>query len=339
MSISLKNIAEELGLSKTTVSWVLSGRGDERNISRETQERVKECARQLNYVPNSLARSLNLGYSRTIGLIVPSISDSFYANVANKIEEVAHNAGYSLMIASSNSEAQMEEELIRVFVEKQVDGIILAPMKLSRDGVEYLVRERVPVVLIDRYYPDLEVSHVVIDNKEASRRLVEGMLAHEGCRKIAIVTTNPHLLTMDMRRAGYEEALASHGIAADPRLNVTVSVSSYREELPDALDGLFGSVPDVDGFFFTTHILLEEAVRYFKGRGTDMTDGDMSFASMRSEPLLNIIIPHLKAAGFPEAEMGETAFNILLDHIADRQNDVPSRPRSVVLKCSLPDGL
>lgn len=335
MSVSLKDIAAELGLSKTTVSWVLSGKGSQRNISPDTQQRVLDCAARLNYVPNSLARSLNLGYSKTIGLIVPSISDSFYANVANKIEEVAHALGYSLMIASSNSDARMEEELIRVFVEKQVDGIILASMKLTRSGVEYLQAKHVPLVMIDRYYPDMtDVSHVIIDNFEASCTLVSRMLS-EGYGKIAIVTTNPHLTTMDQRSQGYETVLTDAGIMVDPRLNVTVPVSAYRESLPERLDTMFAEVPDVDGFFFTTHILLEEALKYFISRGIDVHDGHLSFSCMRSDPLMKLIVPGLHVAEFPENEMGQAAVDMLVDEIEAKLNHSSVPVRSVVLKCKI----
>ena len=178
MGVSLKDIAAKLGISKTTVSWVLSGQGDKRNISTETQERVRACAKELNYSLNGLARSLNLGYTKTIGLILPSISDSFYANIANRVELVANASGYSLMIASSKYNADKEEELIRLFVEKQVDGIILAPMKLTQESQEYIQFNKVPLVFIDRNYEDLETSYVIIDNKDTSRILVDLSLIH-----------------------------------------------------------------------------------------------------------------------------------------------------------------
>ena len=115
MGASLKDIACKLNLSKTTVSWVLSGQGDKKGISAETQSRVLACARSLAYEPNLLARSLNTGVSKTIGLILPSISDTFFAHIADRIESEAEREGYSLMIAGSNSEPERENALIRLF--------------------------------------------------------------------------------------------------------------------------------------------------------------------------------------------------------------------------------
>lgn len=119
MGASLKDIACKLNLSKTTVSWVLSGQGDKKGISAETQSRVLACARSLAYEPNLLARSLNTGVSKTIGLILPSISDTFFAHIADRIESEAEREGYSLMIAGSNSETERENALIRLFRSKR----------------------------------------------------------------------------------------------------------------------------------------------------------------------------------------------------------------------------
>lgn len=332
MGVSLKDIAAKLGISKTTVSWVLSGQGDKRNISTETQERVRACAKELNYSLNGLARSLNLGYTKTIGLILPSISDSFYANIANRVELVANASGYSLMIASSKYNADKEEELIRLFVEKQVDGIILAPMKLTQESQEYIQFNKVPLVFIDRNYEDLETSYVIIDNKDTSRILVDNMIRLDGCRRVALVTCDPHMLTMDGRRCGYETALLENSIDIDPSLCLSVHIASYKDELPEALEKFISSNDDIDGFFFTTHILLEETIKFFCTKGIDI--GRYKMASMRTNPFLEFMVPYLRVAHFPENEMGKKAVEILLNHIESRQKGEPWRNQEVTLNCS-----
>ena len=186
---------------------MLSGQGNKKGISAETQNRVFACARELAYEPNLLARSLNTGISKTIGLILPSISDSFYAHIAHQIESEAEKEGYSLMIASSNSEIERENAMIRLFRSKKVDGMIIAPTKISKREISRLVESRYPVLLFDRYFPEMRVNYVIINNEESSYKLVRHLI-DKGFRKIAIITTNPHLLTMDMRREGYANALS-----------------------------------------------------------------------------------------------------------------------------------
>lgn len=224
MGASLKDIACKLNLSKTTVSWVLSGQGDKKGISAETQSRVLACARSLAYEPNLLARSLNTGVSKTIGLILPSISDTFFAHIADRIESEAEREGYSLMIAGSNSETERENALIRLFRSKKVDGIIIAPADASGCEVGRLAESGCPVVLFDRGLAKTDAGCVVIDNEAGSHALVRH-LAARGFRKIAIITTFPHLPTMELRHRGYLRALAEAG-------RTPIPASTERSPMP-----------------------------------------------------------------------------------------------------------
>lgn len=242
MGASLKDIACKLNLSKTTVSWVLSGQGDKKGISAKTQSRVLACARSLAYEPNLLARSLNTGVSKTIGLILPSISDTFFAHIADRIESEAEKEGYSLMIAGSNSETERENALIRLFRSKKVDGIIIAPADASGREVDRLAESGCPVVLFDRCLAKTDAGCVVIDNEADSHALVRHLTAR-GFRKIAIITTFPHLPTMELRHRGYLRALAEAGLPADPRLYGEVAYAGYRQHVCDTLDRILARFP------------------------------------------------------------------------------------------------
>ena len=124
--IFLKDIAEDLNVSKTTVSLVLNNKGDENKISKATQQRIFAYAEKHNYVPNQLARGLSRGISETIGLIIPNISDIFYAKIASSVEKKAKSFGYTVIYSSSNEDPQMETELIRSMLHRQVDGLVIA---------------------------------------------------------------------------------------------------------------------------------------------------------------------------------------------------------------------
>ncbi len=336
MGVSLKDIAERLNLSKTTVSWVLSGQGDKKGISTETQNRVFSCANDMSYEPNLLARSLNTGISKTIGLILPSISDSFYAHIADHTEAEAEKHGYSLMIASSNSEIERENAMIRLFRAKKVDGMIIAPTKISKREISRLVESKYPVLLFDRYFPEMNVNYIIINNEESSYKLVRRLI-DKGFRKIAIITTNPHLLTMDMRREGYANALADANIRNNPDLYGEVPYVNYQENIYATLDRIFEAEPDVNGFFFTTHILAIEALRYFYDRGIDINDGSWGLACMHEDSLFRILAPHMNIAQFPVMEIGSNAVRILLNQI--RQSNDPAAgeyvPESMVLPCRM----
>lgn len=332
MSASLKDIASALNLSKTTVSWVLSGRAEEKGISPATRERVLRYAADLDYQPNLLARSLNTGTTGTIGLILPSISDSFYSQVAREVEMEAERHGYSLMICSSEAEIERENRMIRVFRAKRVDGIILAPTKISKVEIERLVAEDYPLVTFDRYFPELSVPYVIVDNERSSYDLVRRLIA-KGCRRIAVVTTNPHLRTMDMRREGYARALAEAGLAAGSDLYAEVPFAGYEEHIGPALDRIFERVPDVDGFFFTTHILALEAFRYFYEKGIDINAG-YGLCCIHEMPAMRVLAPRMNVARMPIAEIGRQTVRILLRRIRSAGEEDGSG-LSQVLPCEL----
>jgi len=331
---SLKDIADSLKLSKTTISWVLSGMGDEKGISKKTQERVLKYARDLNYEPNLLARGLNTGVSGTIGLILPSISDSFYSRVAREVESASEKNGYSMMIGSSHSEVEKEDRMIRLFKGKQVDGIILAPTKISKKETERLIEEGFPFVLFDRYFHDLDTNYVIIDNEQSSYKLVSHLL-HKGFRKIAIITTNPHLRTLNMRREGYARAMMESGVQVDFNLYGEVAYVNYEKNLFKVLDQIFENVPDVDGFFFTTHILALEAFNYFFERGIDINNGKYGLACIHGVPSFKVLAPKMNIAWMPIEEIGKNTVRMLVNAINAKMSKKKIATEGLVLSCEL----
>lgn len=335
MRPSLKDIAKELNLSKTTVSWVLSGRAQQKGISEATAKKVIEYAVQLNYQPNLIARSLNTGITKTIGLILPSISDSFYSEVAREIEADARNKGYSLMIGSSESDIDREDEIIRLFKSKVVDGIIIAPTKRSKIEIKRLLDESYPLVTIDRYFPELDASYIIINNRDSSYMLTKHLI-RKGCKKIALLTTNSYLTTMTQRREGFDDAIRESKQVVVSKLYGEVNFVDYEKNIYKVLDDIFREAPDVDGFFFTTHILALEAFQYFHDKGIKP---NYEFASIHEVPIFKVVAPRINVARMPIEEIGKNAVKILIDQI-DTVKKYPTKrkkiePKQLVLSCSL----
>jgi LacI family transcriptional regulator len=333
MRPSLKDIAKKLNLSKTTVSWVLSGQAQQKGISETTANKVIEYAMKLNYQPNLIARSLNTGKTNTIGLILPSISDSFYSEVAREIEANAREYGYSLMISSSESDINREDDIIRLFESKRVDGIIVAPTKQSKVEIQRLLNESYPLVTIDRFFPELNASYVIINNRDSSYMLTKH-LVNKGCKKIVILTTNPHLITMNQRREGFEDALRESGITISPNLYGNVNFDGYEKNIYKVLDNIFKNVPDVDGFFFTTHILALEAFQYFNDK---KIKPDFEFASIHEAQVFKILAPRINVARMPIEDIGRNAVNLLIEQIdAIKKNEKRKiDTKHMILSCSL----
>lgn len=319
MSVSIKDIANALNLSKATVSWILSGQGESKGFSEKTIKRVKEYAKSVNYRPNLVARSLSLGFSKTLWLVIPFLRDSYYAQMAYYIEKEAAKNGYSLIVCSSEGDGNKEYELIYTLIAKRVDGLIIAPTKTEVKGIKYLQKLDIPFVLVDRYYQNMETNYVIVDNFGSAYELVEA-LVNKGAEKIATLVTDAHLFVMKQRVEGYSAALREAGVKEDFALKVFVDRQNYRVDIDEKLDCLFREVPDVDGFFFTTHYLAMAAIRYMVKRGVDYHRFKMGvFHTMAG---LDVLAPEMAATVFPIEELGAEAVDILLANICEGKDFV-----------------
>lgn len=328
---SLKDIATALNLSTTTVSWVLSGKGDEKNISKKTQLIVIRCSKEMGYQPNLMARSLNLGISNTIGLILPSISDSFYSQIAEEIELEAKKFGYTLMICNSESEIEQETKMIQMQRAKQVDGIIIAPTTLSTRSIQEMIDDNFPFVLFDRYFAEMATNYVIIDNEACSYKLVKHLI-EKGSKKIALITTNPHLLILQHRYSGYCRAHAQSGLPIDPNLNGVVEFANYKQNIVNIFDEIFEKVPDVDGFFFISHILAIEGLVYMYEHGIDVNKFELG--CIHETTSFRVLAPKMHTAVMPVKAIAQEAVNILIQEIINKDNRI-SYKRSTTLSTTI----
>ena len=317
MKVSLKDIAQALNLSKATISCILSGQGEVKGFSEATIKRVKEYADSVNYRPNQVARSLSLGTSNTLGLIIPFIGDTFYAQLAQSVETEAARNNYALFVCSSEGDGDKEYKLIQMLKSKQVDGIIVAPTKVSRKGIDLLTKDSLPFVLVDRYYPNIATNYVIVNNCQSSYDLVYH-IGKKGAKKIVLLTTDVHLYVMKQRIEGYRKALRDLNLSNDLSLEVFVDRQNYKIDIADKLDYLFSELSDVDGFFFSTHYLALEAIRYFIERNIDYKN-KFQMGSFHEMTSLDILAPRMSISRMPIHEMGVESVKILLENIQDKE--------------------
>ena len=319
MSISLKDIANALHVSKTTVSWVLSGRGDEKKISMSMQETIKKYAELHDYRPNLLAKSLNSGKTDTLGLVIPSIDDTFYANIAKEVELESEKMGYTVTFCSSGANPVRESKMIRMLREKQIDGMIIAATEHSKDEIESLMKDSYPFVLIDRYFPELKTNYVIVDNENGAHCVVQKLIEN-GRRKVAFVTSDSHLLVMQKRFDGYKKALNEASISFDPQIVLDIVRSNYEKDMIVKLDDLFNRVSDIDAFFFTTHYLALEAIRYFYKHTIDIVH-KIGLGCFHISSELPILAPQMIFVEQSVSLIGKQAVNILIQIINNK--DIP----------------
>ena len=185
--ITIIDIAKQLNISSTTVSFILNGKAKERRISDKVRDKVLKFVTEVGYKPNLLARSFRTGKTNIIGLMVENISNPFFANVARMIEEKAYQNGYKILYCSTENDSTKAKELMQMFKDRYVDGYIITPTEGIKNEVDELINSGAPVILFDRFFEDGNNDYVILDNFKSTYTAVEHLVA-EGFREIAFVT-------------------------------------------------------------------------------------------------------------------------------------------------------
>ena len=208
--VRLIDIAQRLDLTKVSVSKALR---DHPDISRETRALVKKTAAEMGYSPNLVARSLISRRSHTLGVVVPKIAHTFFASLIEAVQAEATVRGYGIVLAVSNERAALERQHIERLLAMRVDGLLVSVSQEAPDLeiFEQVRQMRVPLVFFDRRVAGLPFSSVTVDDRGGARRAVAHLIA-QGYRHIAHVGGSPLTEIGRARRAGYEEALATHGL-------------------------------------------------------------------------------------------------------------------------------
>ncbi len=223
---TIKNIAERAGVSISTVSRVLSGKAKKYRISEHTEKDVIRIAKNLNYAPNQLARALRLRRTNTIGLIIPDISNPFFSSIARFIELESRKAGFSVMICDSEEDSEIERDSIKILGMRKVDGMIICPVGKESKYISAIVKQNVPVVTVDRYFPELDLAYVVSDNYHGSIDAVNHFIEN-GHQKIAFIQGLTDSSVNKDRLRGYKDALRMNGI---PLSDTMVVGDSFGEQ-------------------------------------------------------------------------------------------------------------
>ena len=317
--ILIKDIAKDLGVSKTVVSWVLNGKSDERSISVATQEKVLKYAKEHHYQPNFIAKSLSLGKTNTIGLIVPNIADTFYVQVARTIEIEAEKRGYSMIYSSSEGSGSKEALLIQFMCSGKVDGLIVAPTKKTRKEFENMVANNFPFVLIDRHFPEMNTNYVIQNNRQGIFDLASYMMLKKR-ERIAIITTEMHLLAMQLRVEGYRKVYEESGKPFDENWIKVINYNNLFQDLFSALRSLVFPQLQVDSILFATHYLAIEGIKILQEFGVDMPE-KIAVTSYGDDNCFTIVKPKVTAMQLPFEEMGRRAVDILVPRITERDMD------------------
>lgn len=211
--VTIQDVASRAGVAAITVSRVLNNSG---YVSAQTRTRVQAAASELNYVPNSVARSLRSNRTHILALLLADIGNPFWTTVARGVEDVANQQGYSVILCNTDEKASKQEEYIDVLLRKRVDGFLLVPTTDVAASVRMIQRQNTPLVILDRNLPEVAVDTVRGDTYGGAYRLTKHLLAL-GHRKLAILTGPHHVSTSVERVDGVIQALQEQGLTMDQR--------------------------------------------------------------------------------------------------------------------------
>lgn len=323
MKVSIKDIANKAGVSTALVSLALNGKEKEGRISKPTAEKIKAIATELNYSPNRFAKGLKKGKSNILGFIVADISNPFYAKLLRYIEDEAENYGYKIIIGSSDENAKKMASLIDVMKSYHVDGFIIVPPENSQNQLQQLLHEGNSVVLVDRYFREIYVDNVLINNSETSQKATE-YLIKQGCRNLGAFTYKSDLLHFRDRINGFKEALKLSKLPFGKESINYIRFENMYEDTKLAIDNLIHHKKKYDGFVFFTDTLALNGIKALMQLQINISEKIkiVSFDENETFNFLNFTVPHFTQ---PLPEIGKETIELIVAQIESKVKPDPKK--------------
>lgn len=329
--VTIKDIARELGISPSTVSRALK---DHPDISTETKKVVHALAEKLNYQPNIVALNLRQKKTNTIGVIIPELVHFFFSTVISGIEDVAYQAGYSVILAQSNESYEREKTDIKALFNSRVDGMLISVSRETKnfDHIESIISKGVPVVFYDRMYGNPNTSKVIVDDYIGAKEAVEHLI-DQGYKRIAHLEGAPGLFISEDRKRGYIDALKEHKMEVKDAL-IQECPSGSQEDGNRATKKLLAMSQPPDAIFTNNDPMAIGAMMAIKEKGLKIPQ-DIGLVGFSNWSYGSLIEPSLTTVDQPGFEMGQEAARLLIRQIEAGDKDQEPLPETKILKTKL----
>lgn len=312
---TLADVAKRAGVSKTTVSRYLNGHFHQ--MSPETRERVREAIEALDYRPNLMAASIKTKRTRTIGVLVSNITNPFFSELVQAIEETAAEAGYSVVLASTGDDPEKEKQYVSILRERQVDGLIATTSGGNAELYRQLHESGFPIVLVDRLIPSLPLDAVLLNNEKGVRDVLQ-YLYRLGHRHMVAVTGRPAELTPRLERVQAFEAFV-----AEQRL--PVSAEHVIVEAPNEAGGyraalrLLAMATRPTAVLSTLNVMSLGLLQCFNDKGVRIPR-DLSLITFDDVPWCKVVQPALTVVDQPVGDFGVHAVSLLLQRLEEARS-------------------
>lgn len=313
---TLVSLAEKAKFSISTVSRVLSGQAEKYRISKETVAIIQREAKSANYTPCMIAKGLRTNKTHTIGLLIPSIENPYFSNVASVIIHEAKLNNYTVVVVDTMEDEENERCGLESLIARSVDGIIVVPC--GRDAVHLeMINSETPIVLIDRYFSSTTLSYVCTDNfrgaVEATRYFV-----NNGHRRIACIQGTPHSMPVRERVRGYVSVLEEEGLGANCMVTgENFSIQNGYLETKLALDAAVRPT----AIFALSNTIVLGVIKAIKEAALRIPE-DVSVLSFDNNTFLDFLNPPITCVSQPIEEIGVLSTRILIQNIGNRSMPV-----------------
>jgi LacI family transcriptional regulator len=327
---TLKQIAKELNVSVSTVSKALN---DSPEISDLTKSKIKEYAKLKNYKPNVIGLNLKNRKTKTIGVIIPNILNSFFAKVFSGIEKVADEKGYNVIMCISNESSEKEAHTLEMLSNGTIDGFIVSVSEEAQKNHSYehfsaIIYDGTPIVMFDRIAEDVDCDKVIVDDFDSALDSTQ-YLINLGCKNIALLSSIDNLSVGKLRAEGYLKALKNNNIAINQEI---ILRTDSEEDLNERIEAILSN-KKIDGIFALDESDSVAALKIGLKIGYKIPEelsiigfADGILASRRLSPSLTTVSQH-------GIEIGEVAAKLLIDRLESKEDDIPYE--TVVIKTKL----
>ncbi|BFM43530.1 LacI family DNA-binding transcriptional regulator [Flavobacterium sp. CFS9] len=328
---TLKQIAKELGVSVSTVSKALN---DSPEISEQTKVKIKEYAKLKNYKPNVIGLNLKNRKTKTIGVIIPNILNSFFAKVFSGIEKVADKKGYNVITCISNESLEKEVHTLEMLSNGTIDGFILSVSEEAQKLEDYghfsaIIADGTPIVMFDRIADGVECDKVIVDDFDSALNSTQHLI-DLGCKNIALISSVDNLSVGKLRADGYLKALADNNIPVNE--NIIIRTDS-EDDMKSKIDSIFEH--KIDAIFALDENDSVAALRVSLKKGYKVPEdisiigfADGILASRRLSPSLTTVSQH-------GVEIGEVAARQLIKRLEEESEEETSDYETIVIKTKL----
>ncbi|MDD7887542.1 LacI family DNA-binding transcriptional regulator [Flavivirga sp. 57AJ16] len=327
--LSIKDIAKELNVSPTTISFVLNRKGKEKKISDEVIKKIESYVESVGYKPNLVARSLRTGSTKTLVFMVEDIGNFFFAKIARLIEDIAYKEGYKVLFCSNENDDMRSRELLELFSEMQVDGYIVIPSSGIKNDLSKMIKNNIPLVLFDRYFEDLKTNYVIIDNYEASKNATEHLIEN-GFKHIAFITTDVQQVQMLNRLKGYKDVVIENDI--EPIVLQIPFEETGSKKGKRIMRTFFKENANIDAVFFSTNYLTRNGLEIIK-ENSEKAALDLGLVAFDDNDLYRINTPSITAIAQPMDDIAKQLMSIMLQ-LLKKQNKI-SKAIQIKLKAEL----